>query len=98
MDLAPWFIPPNKFKRIISAGNVLASIFSDSPRVIIINYLEQVHTINGTYYASILRRLLQEIAIKRQGKLTRCVLLLQDNAPAHTSQVVMIAATVCHRI
>ena len=30
--------------------------------------------------------------MKRKGKLTR-VLLLQDNAPAHTSQVAMAAAT-----
>ena len=32
---------------------------------------------------------------KRRGKLTRDVLLLQDNAPAHTSQVAMAAATEC---
>ena len=37
----------------------------------------------------------QEIAIKRQGKLTRGILLLQDNAPAHTSQVDMTASTKC---
>ena len=37
----------------------------------------------------------QEIARKRRGKLTRSVLLLQDNAPAHTSQVAMTAATDC---
>ena len=35
--------------------------------------------------------------IKRRGKLnlTRGILLLQDNAPAHTSQVAMTAATEC---
>ena len=42
-----------------------------------------------------MRRLRQEIARKRRGKLTRGVLLLQDNAPAHTSQVAMTAATEC---
>ena len=30
-----------------------------------------------------------------RGKLTRGALLLQDNAPAHTSQVAMTAATDC---
>ena len=50
-------------------------------------------TINGAYYAEYLRRLRQEIARKRRGKLTRGVLLLEDNAPAHTSQVAMTAAT-----
>ena len=43
----------------------------------------------------ILYRLRQEIARKRRGKLNREVLLLQDNAPAHTSQVAMTAATEC---
>ena len=60
-----------------------------------IDYLEQGRTINGAYYAEELRRLLKEIARKRRGKLTRGVLLLQDNASAHTSQVVMTAATEC---
>ena len=60
-----------------------------------IDYLQQGRTINGAYYAAELRRLRQEIARKRRGKLTRGVLLLQDNATAHTSQVVMTAATEC---
>jgi hypothetical protein len=49
-----------------------------------IDYLEQGRAIKGTYYADELGRLRQEIARKRRGKLTQCVLLLQDNAPAHT--------------
>ena len=60
-----------------------------------IDYFQQGHTINGAYYAAELRHLRQEIARKRRGKLTRGVLLLQDNAPAHTSQVAMTAATEC---
>ena len=60
----------------------MASIFWDSQVVIIMDYLEHVRTINGTYYAEELRRLSQEIEKKRSGKLTLNVLLLQDNAPA----------------
>ena len=60
-----------------------------------IDYLEQGRTINDACNAGQLRRLRQEIARERQGKLTRGVLLLQDNAPAHTSQVAMTAATEC---
>ena len=82
---APWLIPSKTFKRVYLAGKVMASIFRDSQRVIIINYLEQGRTINGAYYAAELRWLLQEIAGKRRGKLTRGVLVLQDNALAHTS-------------
>ena len=60
-----------------------------------IDYLKQGRTINGAYSAAELRHLRQEIARKRRGKLTRGVLLLQDNAPAYTSQVAMTAATEC---
>jgi histone-lysine N-methyltransferase SETMAR len=60
-----------------------------------IYYLAQGRTINGTYYADELRRLRQEIARKRRGKLTQCVLLMHDNAPAHTSQNEIAAATDC---
>ena len=61
----------------------MVSIFLGIQGVIMIDYLEQGRTINGAYYAGKLRRLLQEITRKRQGKLTCCVLLLQDNVPAH---------------
>ena len=60
-----------------------------------IDYLEQGRTINGAYYAAELRHLCREIARKKRGKLTRGVLHLQDNAPAHTSQVAMTSATEC---
>ena len=65
----------------------MASIFWDNQGVIMIDYLEQGRKINGAYYADKFRRLRQEIVRKRRGKLTRGVLLLQDNAPTHTSQV-----------
>ena len=60
-----------------------------------IDCLEQGRTINGEYYAGVFRWLRQVIARNGQGKLTQGVLLLQDNAPAHTSQVDMTAATKC---
>ena len=60
-----------------------------------IDCLEQGRKINGAYYAGKMRRLRQEIARKRPGKLTCGVLLLQENVPAHTSKVAMTAATEC---
>ena len=60
-----------------------------------IDYLEQSRMINSAYNAGELRRLCHKIARKRQGKLTRGILLLQDNSPAHTMQVAMTAATEC---
>ena len=64
----------------------MVSIFWDSQGVIIIDYLEQGRTINSAYYAGELRWLRLEIARKRQGKLTCCVLLLQDNTPAAATE------------
>ena len=91
----PGSLPPKKFKRVHLAGKVMASIFWDSQFVITIDNLEQGRIINGAYYAGELRQLGQEMARKRQEKLTCGFLLLQDNAPAHMSQVTMTAATVC---
>ena len=87
--------PPKKFKRVSSAGKVMASIFCNNQGVIMVDYLEEGPMINGAYYAEELRRLHQEIVRKRRGKLTRGVLLLLNNAPAHKSQVAMAAATEC---
>ena len=56
---------PKNFKRVRSAGKVMASIFCDSQEVIMIGYLRKGRTINSAYYAGKLRRLRQEIARKR---------------------------------
>ena len=86
---------PKKFKRVHSAGKVIASVFWDSQGVIMIDYLERGRMITGAYYARKLRRLRQEFARKRVGKLTQGVLLLRDNTAAHMSQVSMTPATEC---
>ena len=44
--------PPKKFKRVYSAGKVMAPIFRDSQEVIMI---EQGRTINDAYYAGEMR-------------------------------------------
>ena len=61
---------PKKFKRASLAGRVMASVFWDSQRVIVIDHLQQGRTINGAYYAAELMRLRLEIARKGRGKLT----------------------------
>ena len=47
----------------------------------VLDYLQKGQTINGEYYASILRQIKGTINSKRQGKLRAGVLLLQDNIP-----------------
>ena len=71
----------------------MTSILWDSEVVIIVDYLEECHMINGIYYTE-LRWLHQEI-VKKRRKLTRSILLLQDNAPAHTSLVAMASVAKC---
>ena len=91
----PGSSPPKKFKSVSSAGKTMALVSWKSQGVIMIDYLQQGRTINDAYYAAELRRLRREIARKTRGELTRGVLHLQDNAPAHTPQVAMTAATEC---
>jgi len=59
------------------------------------DYLPKGSTVTGAYYADELRKLREELKSKRQGKLRHGVLLLHDNAPAHTSAVVTSAAAEC---
>ena len=73
----------------------MASVFWDSRDVMMVDYQEEGHMINDAYYAKELRWLHLEIVKKRRGKFTRGVLLLQENAPAHTSPLAMAAATEC---
>jgi hypothetical protein len=63
---APWLTPSEEFISWEDDG----FIFWDSQVIIMIDYLEQGRNMNGTYYADELRRLRQEIARKRRGKLT----------------------------
>ena len=68
----------------------MVSVFCNNQGLIVAYYLEEGRTINKE-----LRRLRQEMLEERREKLTRGVLLLQDNASAHTFQVAMAAATTC---
>jgi histone-lysine N-methyltransferase SETMAR len=88
------FDPESKRKQSMQWKDTIN--FLDSQGIIMIDYFEQSRTIYGTFSAGELRRLCQEIARKRRGKLTQSVLLLHDNAPAaHTSQVAVAVATDC---
>ena len=60
-----------------------------------INYLENGKTTYGQYYASGLRQLKEVINSKCRGKLRAGVILLQDNVPLHTTQVVVAEADNC---
>ena len=73
----------------------MASVFWDAKGIVFIDYLQKGKTINGEYYAKLLRELRQAIKSKRPGELTKGVLLHQENAPAHNSLVAMSAVHDC---
>lgn len=77
--------PPKKAKAILSANKVMASVFWDAKGVIMVDYLQKGTTINSDYYCELLRRLREELKVKRPGLLTKKVLFHQDNARVHTS-------------
>jgi len=74
---------PKKFRAKKSAGRVLASIFWDRDGVLLIDSLPKAQTINAEYYFSLQVQLKDILKEKRLGKITKGVLFLHDNAPAH---------------
>ena len=54
--------PPKKANVVSSAGKVMASVFWDPKGIVFIVYLQKGQTINGEYYANLLRQL--QMAIK----------------------------------
>ena len=74
---------PKKFPVQKSAGKVLASIVWDQDGIHLIDYLPEGQTINAEYYVSLLMQLNDILKEKRSGKVTKVVLFLHDNAPAH---------------
>jgi len=66
-----------------SAGKVLASIFWYQDGILLTDYLPKGQTIIAEYYSSLLVQLKDILREKRRGKVTKGVLILHDNAPAH---------------
>ena len=81
---------PKKFKTQPSAGKVMATVFWEAKGVIMLDFLPK-STITGVYYAILLDQLRTAIREKRRGKLSKGVLLQQDNARVHTCKVAMDA-------
>ena len=82
---------PKKFKTKPSAGKVMATVFWDAKGVIMLDFLPKRSTITGVYFANLLDQLRTAIREKRRGKLSKGVLLQQDNARVHTCKVAMDA-------
>jgi len=74
---------PKKFRVQKSAGKVLASIFWDQDSILLIDYFPKGQNINAEYYLSLLVQLKDILKERRRWKVTKGVLFLHDNAPAH---------------
>ena len=74
---------PKKIRVQKSAGKFLASLFWDQDGILLIDYLPKGRTINAEYYLSLLVQLKHILKEKRLEKVTKGVLFLHDNAPAH---------------
>lgn len=81
--------PPIKAKVTKSAGKTMLTLFFDAEGWLLADFLEKGRTINGQYYASILKKLHLAIKEKRRGKVARGILLWDDNAPVHRAGVVL---------
>jgi len=66
---------PVKFRKIASAGKIMASVFWDSEGVLMIGYLERGKTVTGVYYAELIRKLRSAIKEKRCGKSMCCFIM-----------------------
>ena len=69
----------------------MATVFWGPKGVIMLDFLPKRSTITGVYYANLLDQLRTAIHEKRQGKLSKGVLLQQDNARIHTCKVAVAA-------
>ena len=83
---------PKKFKTQPSAGKVMATVFWDAQGVIMLDFLAKKSIITVAYYANLLDQLRTVIHEKRRGKLSKGILLQQDNARIHTCKIAMDAA------
>ena len=66
-------------------------IFWDKYGILLSEYLPSGTTISSSYYASIIEQLHCAVREKYGGKISDGVVLLHDNAPVHTYNIVQSA-------
>ena len=82
---------PKKFKTQPSAGKVMATVCWDAQGAFMLDFLAKKSTITVVYYANLLDQLRTVIREKPRGKLSKGILLQQDNARVHTCKIAMEA-------
>ena len=82
---------PKTFKTQPFVCKMMATVLWDAKSVIMLDFLLKRRIINGVHYANLLDQLRTGFREKRRGKLSKGVLLQQDNARVHTRKVAMDA-------
>lgn len=77
--------PPEIAKSERSTKKVVLSVWWDCQGVLMAEYLEPGREKNGEVYSAFLNKLRDVVKEKRRGKLSKTVLVHQDNVPAHRS-------------
>ena len=90
-SVGPGSLRPKKFKTQPSAGKVMATVFWDAQGVITLDFLAKKSTVIAAYYANLLDQLRTVIHEKHRGKLSKGILIQQDNARVHTCKTAMDA-------
>lgn len=85
----PGEAPPIKVRAARSVVKRMALIFWDCEGVILLKWVPEGTTANTHFYCEALRAMREATKRGRRGKLTRGILLQQDNAPPHTSATTM---------
>jgi transposase len=75
---------PKKFKTVPSAGKILLTVFWDSQRVYMTEFLEAGNTVNAARYIEMTQNLRRRVCRVRRS--TSPILLLRDNAKLHTAR------------
>ena len=78
---------PTKFKVLLSARKVMATMFWNMKGVLLVEFQEQGRTVNAASYCSLLEWLQTAIRNKWKGLMMREAILLHANTRRHTSWV-----------
>jgi hypothetical protein len=86
--------PPKKFRSSLSAVKVMFLLFFDAHGMILQHWVPRGQTVNGAYYADVLRTDLRGATWKKRLDLLKIQwFLLQDNARPHIAAVALAALT-----
>jgi hypothetical protein len=68
-------------------SKVLAFVFWEKRWYFAVDYLEKGETITAKYYIPLLNKVKQQMVTKRQGKLLKGILFLEENAALHEAVI-----------